>query len=378
MKSISKGSENAKDIISFIIIMNNIEEERITVAGNDQLKPISWLNDVYLFFLIFLPEQIWKLMIPKLLPQPSKKRDIKKFEKEEDKVVEWSEKTEERVKLTVENKAFIIKYLMLFASIYSKVRNQDEIDIDVKCFVSMISVIQTPKVGTKVLSLLLASLRNKDLSTKIVDLYIKRNCRLNRTCVEITFNTMVALVNYSEIDEEQIEKITELTIGTIKKHTHRLYQQNCHKIIKDICTKYKIKLLKNKTDPSEKVAEEIIDESYLSILKYIFTFINGLESEGRVEQPIRENYETLLSLISETLSFLGSQITIYMPFVLSLVKLYHKILYVYCEYLSTQDASTNCTIISFLLRIMENNDPFFWSKQIKGGKGKLINMNIFH
>jgi len=27
-------------------------------------------------------------MIPKLLPQPSKKRDIKKFEKEEDKVVE--------------------------------------------------------------------------------------------------------------------------------------------------------------------------------------------------------------------------------------------------------------------------------------------------
>lgn len=41
MKSISKGSENTKDIISFIIIMNNIEEERITVAGNDQLKPIS-------------------------------------------------------------------------------------------------------------------------------------------------------------------------------------------------------------------------------------------------------------------------------------------------------------------------------------------------
>lgn len=123
--------------------------------------------------------------------------------------------------------------------------------------------------------------------------------------------------------------------------------------------KYKIKLLKNKYDPSEKVAEEVINENYFNILKYIFTFINGLESEGRVEQPIRENYETLLTLISETLAFMGSQITIYMPFVLSLVKLYHKILYVYCEYLSAQDASTNCTISPFLLRMLENNYSFF-------------------
>ena len=276
LKHIVKSDKSTKDIISLILIINNLEEERVTVEGNDHLKPIKDLNHIYVFFLGFLPEKVVKSFIPKSQLPSQKKRDSKKAEKENEEEEEMMdlEFEEENDTLTVENKAFIMKYLLLFASIYSKIENKNDVDIDMKNLIILLSIAQTQKIGVKILSLLLASLRTNEMTQNLVNAYIQQNCRRNKSCIGITLHSMVALISYSEIKTEQILKISKSTISTCRKMIPKQYQAHCHKFVQDVCKKYKVKLLKNKSDASDKIVEEVVSNSYLRILEFLFNFIN--------------------------------------------------------------------------------------------------------
>jgi len=142
-------------------------------------------------------------------------------------------------------------------------------------------------------------------------------------------NAYLNLISYTDFNDSTIQKMTKETVKIAKKLAHRQYQFSCYSFLKNVCRKYRLKILKNKTDVSEKVADEIISENYIGILQYLSTFINAYEIEGKVENPIRDSYESVLLLISETLAFIGTEITIFMPYLLRLVKLYNKTLYIY-------------------------------------------------
>jgi hypothetical protein len=85
----------------------------------------------------------------------------------------------------------------------------------------------------------------------------------------------------------------------------------------------------------------------LSTLKYLFTLSSTLKSPSTA-------YSSILQLLKETLSFVGPILTIYTPFLLKIIKLFHKIL---SSYLDAEPCGDSITM--FLLGIIEKNEAYF-------------------
>lgn len=104
---------------------------------------------------------------------------------------------------------------------------------------------------------------------------------------------------------------------------------------------------RHKMSGSQDSLAEIISTSYLSKLKYLFTLTTTLRNPSVA-------YNSLLTLLKSTLSYLGPILTIYTPFLLKIVKLFHKVLSSYLEIDPCGES-----IAMFLLGIIEKNEAYF-------------------
>lgn len=264
VKKIIKGivkNKNKRDIISLILIVNNLEHKRISVEGNDTLKPIDNLDDIYMFFLVFLPEAILTSMVPRSKFLSTKKRDIKNNEK----IKEDLDFDDDNSELTIENKALILKYLFLYASIYSKIGDRDQVIVEKSHLMKLLSIVDTPKLSVKVLSSLIVSLKSQELILTFINSYVKTCITINRPVIENALNVISTLIPYYKLDSEKVQIILEGLIATLKKNGIKSFFLPFYNFLTQTCKKYRHKLRKAKNDLNEKLAEEIISESYLNI-----------------------------------------------------------------------------------------------------------------
>jgi hypothetical protein len=126
---------------------------------------------------------------------------------------------------------------------------------------------------------------------------------------------------------------------------------------------------------TDELLHEIISEEYLNVVKFLFTLVGNLKSEKSSNQFTPSNYDTVLNLISNTLSFAGSDITIYAPYVMKLIRLFHKILNACLEYLGEMEKTSCNNIASFIVSMIERNDGFFCRNQDKVKKSKKTVLN---
>lgn len=384
MKNLVKNKTNMRDLISIILIVNNLEHGRVSTEGNEYLKSIEEIQDLYTFFVLYLPEQVVSTFIPKkqleglsshsersakiLNEKVAKKRDKKKAEKMDDE--EGYDDEEEATEVTVENRTFIVKYLLLFASVYSKITDKESLVVDIDSLVTLMSVIHTERLKVKAMSLLIASLSNETLAQTLSVKYVKQNCMNNPLCIDTTLNVMVALISYSEINDKFIQTLTTEILDLAAKLSYKTFTVSCFNFIKGVCKRFKMKLYRARTDVSEKIINEIVSNNYLNIAKYLFNFTRSLQNDRHQYNLVHESYELILNLLSETLSFMGTEITIYTAFTLKVIRLYHKVLYVCCEYLGEKDKTCTNPISSFVMCMLEKNDAFFCKNQDKSKKDK--------
>lgn len=62
---------------------------------------------------------------------------------------------------------------------------------------------------------------------------------------------------------------------------------------------------------------------------------------------------------------MGAEITIYMPFVFKALKICHQTINNYIEYLDQNSQTTSFNVTSYILSILEKNDPFFMKSLVK-------------
>jgi hypothetical protein len=271
VKKIIKGivkNKKKRDIVSLILIVNNLEHKRISVEGNDTLKPIDSIEELYMFFLMYIPEAILSAMTPKSKFVSTKKRDLKEGEKQKE---EDEYDDHDSNELTTENKAFILKYLFLYAKIYSKISNRDEIIVEKSRLMKLLSLIDTPKLSVKALSWLIVSFKSEESILPYLRSYIKTCITIQKPAIENALNVVSTLIPYFELD------------ATIKSFFLPFYN-----FLTQACKKFRHKLRKSKTDVNEKTADEIISESYLNICTLCYHIISKLQNNARTDLRIRE------------------------------------------------------------------------------------------
>lgn len=105
---------------------------------------------------------------------------------------------------------------------------------------------------------------------------------------------------------------------------------------------YKNRIHKGKSELSEKIIEVIISQSFIQSCQYMSELIYLASSE--LKNNINKAYEIILDLLSRVLHFVGYEITIYMPFMITAVKLYNSILHKYQESLSMINGTSTLSI----------------------------------
>jgi hypothetical protein len=288
VKKIIKGivkNKKKRDIVSLILIVNNLEHKRISVEGNDTLKPIDSIEDVYMFFLIYLPEAILSSMTPKSKFVSTKKRDLKHGEKQKE---EDDYDDHDSNELTTENKAFILKYLFLYAKIYSKISNRDEIKIEKSRLMKLLSIIDTPKLSVKALSWLIVSFKSEESILTYLRSYIKTCITIQKPAIENALNVVSTLIPYFDLDATKIQALLDNLIVTLKKLGIKSFFLPFYNFLIQACKKFRHKLRKSKTDVNEKTADEIISESYLNICTLCYHIITKLQNNARTDLRIRE------------------------------------------------------------------------------------------
>jgi hypothetical protein len=264
VKKIIKGivkNKNKKDIISLILIVNNLEHKRISVEGNDTLKPIDNLDDIYMFFLVFMPEAILTSMVPRSKFLSTKKRDLKSNEK----LQESLDFDDDNSELTIENKALILKFLFLYASIYSKIGERDQVVIEKSHLMKLLSIVDTPKLSVKVLSMLIVAFKSQEMILTFINSYVKTSIKINKPVIENALNVISTLIPYYKLDSDKVQIILDGLITTLKKNGIKSFFLPFYNFLTQTCKKYRHKLRKAKNDINDKLVEEIISESYLNI-----------------------------------------------------------------------------------------------------------------
>lgn len=261
--------------------------------------------------------------------------------------------------ITLENRAFIIKYLLLFPSIYAKLPNQKEVTVDIPALVNLISCVFAEKLLVKILTLMVVALKDTGKVIELVQGYVKQTIMEYPQCIDVVLHALVALVYHSDVEIKLVHKIMA-ELGAIgSKILHNKFTHMTHDFAKNTCRKYKQKMHKASSEVSEKVVEEIVSENYLKVVKFIMS--------------ITQDYQPILDLLSATLSFMGPEITIFTPFTIQVIRLYHRALFTYCERLAERDTTCATTIASFVALMLESNDSFFCKNQDKVNKDKKKN-----
>ena len=280
--------------------------------------------------------------------------------KEEDK--------EEEKSMSVENRSFILKYLLMYSYVLMKIEKREEVAIDINSIYKLLAVIKTEKLGVKAISMMIVAIRDKDKIKQLIEGYLKWNALMNSKWTEVILNAIATLISYSEVDRDIIELILNACVEILPSLLLGKLLHHSHNFIKNLCKRFKHKMNRAKSETSEKHLNEIISISFINILKYVLKFINKIEKIYEGNNFAHDNYLLLLELLTDVINFMGSDITIFTPFTLQIIKLYHRILHSCLENLSLKGKTCSLSLSSFIMLMLEKNDGFFCKNQDKTNK----------
>ena len=265
--------------------------------------------------------------------------------------------------ISVENRSFILKYLIMFPSIFKMTEGENAVDID--NLGRLLSVVKTEKLGVKAISMLIVAISDKEKVKILIEKYLKWNAIAHSKSTEVVLNSFVALLIYSDINRDIIDSLLNSCIEILPSILHGKLLHHSHNFIKSLWRRFKHKMHRAKSETSEKHLDEIISSSFIQIIKHVLKYINKIESIYEGNNFAHDNYQLLLELLTDVINFMGADITIFTPFVFQIVKLYHKILHSWQVNLSLRGKTSSMSLSSFIILMLEKNDAFFCKNQDK-------------
>lgn len=118
---------------------------------------------------------------------------------------------------------------------------------------------------------------------------------------------------------------------------------------------------KAKKEMTEKVLKQVVNEGLLSNIRYL-TDLLALLQDKYAGKTVNQGYEAILEFLQKLLTFLGHEITIYAPFTINVVEMYNSVLSKYLESLDKTRETSNFSISTFIMLMLERNEAYFTKK----------------
>ena len=381
-----KDKGTVKDWMRLIIVWGNLKEGVLTEQGNDYVAGIKDVQSLYAFMVGLMPEIMLKLFVNEELSKVIEQRieasnkitkswmKNKRNKKNSNGNSENSLEKQLASLISIENRAIIVKFILLLPYMYEELEEKDLIVFDTLILAKLISLINSNKLIVNALTSLMLLNMDQDTIEEILITYLK-----------------IRLPDQPDILQYVLTSASSTVLGIADKHEHSKWTKEllklANKLIPNDVDKiwinfilttwrmYKNRIHKGKSELSEKIIEVIISQSFIQSCQYMSELIYLARSEPK--NNINKAYEIILDLLSRVLHFVGYEITIYMPFMITAVKLYNSILHKYQESLSMINGTSTLSIWTYIMLVLEKNDAYF-TKKPKEAESKVNFDNILN
>lgn len=235
MKKLLSGNGGVNELIKINLVMSCLEKGTVTSSGNQQLKEIKDLQAFYKFFITSCP----KLMVDAFISQELKDKQDEYQKKAEEMMKSTKKRNQKDTKedgqesaISVENRSFILKYLMMFPSIFKMTEGENAVDID--NLGRLLSVVKTEKLGVKAISMLIVAISDKEKVKILIEKYLKWNAIAHSKSTEVVLNSFVALITYSDINRDIIDSLLNSCIEILPSILHGKLLHHSHNFIKSL------------------------------------------------------------------------------------------------------------------------------------------------
>jgi hypothetical protein len=383
MKRLAADEGSVKDCMKLVITIGDLQEKYITIAGNEYIKPIKNPQAFYSFMISLMPEIMIKLFFDSdtgslMSSKINEANNITKSKLKQKRAKKSKGGPAGKAKkniaahISIENKVIIAKYVMLFPFMYTQIEDKSQVIFEPIALSKLVSIISSDKLIMGMMSSMLSCIKDHDILEDILMNYVKINASINPSALEYSLASISQLMHDSD---HSVATLQTLTNEMIRISTILMPEEICFVVldfVKNTCRKYKHKIHKAKSELTDETLKEIIDKAFLRTLNYMQELVHNIDSSHK-QQGVNQAYEIVMELIAKSLSFVGHEITVYMPFVMTAVNMYNKILHRYQLSLSDVKATSSLSISSYIMQVLEKNDAYF-TKKPKNGK---INVDIY-
>lgn len=357
--------------MKLVLACADLQDGFIKPEGGEFLKPIKDLPGFFSFMVGILPEIMVKLffdsdssaLIGTKLAEAKKISKSKIKQKRNKKPAQPKPINSKAIgsSIAIENRVIIAKYIMLYPYMYSQITEKNDLVFDTTTLAKLISILNSDKLILSMLESVMMCFPDKDVTEELLVTYIKINVRLNPATLEYVLSSLFSTLGE---DKNKVANLEQATNQIIKTCSALIPDEICFVIldfVKNTSRKYKHTMHKGKSELTDTILKEIVDKEYLRKLDFMQQLIFKIDSQQK-EQGVNKAYEIVLDLISRTLTFMGHKITIYMPFVMSLINMYNAIVSKYQASLAEYKKSSTMSIAAFIMKVLHQNSPYFTKK----------------